>query len=370
MDTTLDGLAAEVARLAGGGEIGPLPAGPHAEYVLEGMPVDRLARVVRTGSLEVVVFSVPPGWRGGRKGGDPSALPVGEQAAEISRGVSRLLFEALPRRDWGRIALVRLEEGRPQPDALASAVTLDPSGVMKFAFPASEPVAEVVSRVPVLAPLWDAAPPASPSWLGRVRAEGGLGPLSEVDLDLRPGPGLTVLHGPRNTGKTLLLRCLGAALRGEGPLEAGFVGGPPALPGAAAVPDEAMRPWRRMIGYGDPSGRLLFPLEIEGGGAQAAERLGSGLLRAVAAGDEPGGWPGALVDAPTTGLDDVRRVKALEAVVRLAADRQVVVALRDDQEFRLAERIAAERGVSFDGTDLGEGTALLRAAPRAPSPGR
>lgn len=370
MDTSLDEICRRVAARAGAAAEPSVP--PVAEDLhgaLGGHPPERILRVVKAGPIEAVVLSVPPGFR---QRGTAPARP--HEAAElISRSVAMICGLALPRRTWGRVALVRFEEGWPDALEVAAVMECNPTQVMKFGILPGQDVEAALDRVPAFANFWRVRSPASPTWLEALSAPGRLGPLAEVDLHLEPRPGLTVLSGGQNTGKSLLLVTAMMAASGEdGGLEATFSDGRPVAVGSGqvllgrGVPKEAdpaldlrMRPFRRLMGYGNEDGSLFLPISLEGHAFQAIERIGRALLASAEGRQAPGGWPGLMLDTPLAAADEVRRCKLAEVIVRLAQERQVVVTTRDSHEARLWQVIAGERDVPFAQVDLAGGRAVL-----------
>jgi hypothetical protein len=340
---------------------------------LERMGLPAAGRLVQLGRIEALVMSLPP-----MVGTDSRPRSVQDAARDIARNIGYLHRYCLPQRQWGRIAVLQLEDGWKDPELLASCLERDSAAVMKFAVHSAETPEDVFDRIPAVAPLWHLLAPESPAWLSSIACDGAMGPFSEVSLHLHAGPGITLLSGGNGTGKSLLLAQVRDALRGgSSSLDVLFADGRhpsdaaerfiPGTPHQPEEPDVRMPAFRRLMGYGDRQGELFLPLAMEGNAAQRMERVGRALFACVDAGNGADSWPGIALDCPTTGLDDIRSPKLIELIVRLAQHRQVVVAERDSQFPAFWQTVARDWGVPCSTVDLRTGKAVLP-EPMAPVP--
>lgn len=363
MNQSIDQFCVDLARSAG---VDPqvstpeIPEGIGSSF--DDIPASRMLRLVDIGRMQVVVMTVPPDFRQSSR----RVKTASEAAQDIGRALSYLCYAGLPKRQWGRIGVVILEDGWQQPNVISSCLDSDPNGIMKFGLRTGEDTDSLVDRLPALARLWEAREVASPDWLSRLSAPDGMDPFSVVDIELEQGPGLTVLKGGNGTGKTYLISsALSAMTRGSGPLVAEFVNDRRPSVDAATLPsrkgnevdDEALQPFRKLMGYGDPDGRLFMPIEYEGNSAQAMEVIGRNLMASATTPD--GNWPGLMLDTPLQGMDEIRACKMIETVVRLAGSRQVIVSSRGS-DVGTWKFIAEEWGVPCGIVELNGNEAVLK----------
>lgn len=377
MDICLDELCRRISARAGVVPDFRVPEIPKdLLFALDGHSPASLIRVVQAGPVEALVLSLPPGF--GQRG--PGPTRPAESADRISRTISYICTQALPQRQWGRLAVVCLRQGWPEPHLIASCIEVNPMGLPKFAVLPGDRIEDALDRVPAFAKLWEITRPSNPTWLSAIGAEGRVGPLSEVDLHPKPGPGLTVLMGGYATGKSTLVASIIAAAAGDSSaVSVEFTDGTPRAgatghsPGAAPSrdlsqeADRRMQPFRRMMGYGAPDGSLFLPIALEGHAFQSFERVGRALLACAEAADLSGTWPGLLLDVPLGLADEIRKCRLAEAVVLLARERQVVVTARDTNEARLWKMIADDLCVPCSTVDLRGGQAIQEPGGIAPS---
>ncbi len=325
----------------------------------ERLSVEDNLRILQVGRLEAVVLAVPMAYVEGLRPGQDDATEV---ARRLSRSLDLFVRHALPKRPWGRIAILAFDEDFPNAFLLKNIIELSDGFLPKYAFSGDEDIAAVVDRIPQIAPMWPVASAVRPTWITSL-SSGPMGPLSEVDIEIEPGPSLTVIYGGNNTGKTMLLSAMTDCLRGKiSKLAVDFSEGRPAqlVPVERDIEHE-MRAFRRLMSFGLPDGSLMMPIAFEGASCQAAERVGRALLDAVTRHSYQA-WPGILLDQPTQGLDVIRRTRLMDYIGRVAQDRQVIVTTRDSNEAALWKSIADDWGVPYGGANLNGAAAVLKIA--------
>ncbi len=371
MNERLGILADEVARALGDGASVSVPEDVRSRQSDGDIPAEHVFRLVRiaegTGERTVLVADLPHGWpnpeRASRTAGDDI-----RHIDDAMRTLNHMASGFMGRRDLSHPAFILVTLGKGWDEQLMSRmVELDSRFCEKFVMREGETPAQALDRVPSLGRNWAITEPADPVWITAARAE-ALGCLRKVEMDLGSGPGLTVLHGGNNTGKTYTLSCLLSGFQG-GSSDSGLVvegtGLPRRAPGQPS--EQGMERFRRLMSYGDEDGKLFMPIEFDSNAFQQLERMGRSL---TACAEAPGSWPGLALDVPARGLDEIRHFRIVHAVAALARERQVIVTCRGGSELGLWETAAACAGARFAGTSLNGGELVLshRVPEAAPAP--
>jgi hypothetical protein len=324
------------------------------------LAIEENLRILPVGRQEAVVFSVTMTYADGI---NPARANAADVAKDLSHSLDWFIRTSLPKRPYGRFALLHFDVEFPNASLLRNIIELSNGLLPKYAFSGDEDIATVVDRIPQLAPMWQVASAVRPTWISSLSA-GPMGRLSEVDIEVEPGPGLTLIYGSNNTGKTMLLSAVANRLRGKASnLAVAFSDGPPTPPISAEKDvEQEMRAFRRLMSFGMPDGSLPVPIAFEGASCQAAERVGRTLLKSVTR-DSYQAWPGILLDQPTQGLDVIRQTRLMDFIGRIAQDRQVIVTTRNSQEVALWEAISHDWGVPFSKVSLNDRAAVLKVAP-------
>lgn len=219
----------------------------------------------------------------------------------------------------------------------------DGGATMKFVVDPQSSIEECFAGIPAITRLVPKSDISEPVWLEKISFGSSFGQEIEKDvtIELEASPGLLVIHGSNNTGKSYLLN---SVMRQECPLE--WSGIPPEanmMFPDMQHPSVDLPKFRKLIGYGQPDGTLLMPIEFEGNATQRLEKIGNTLLRNVGL---TRGWNGLILDTPTQGLDTIKSVKLIETIVRMAEDRQVIISSRDINEAKTWMSIAEDHNVN------------------------
>ena len=226
----------------------------------------------------------------------------------------------------------------------------DGTATVKFVVDPEKDIKTCLEGIPAISRMSPHKILKNPVWLEKISFGSSFGHnfSFDISIEMEAEPGLLIFSGSNHTGKSYIVNSI---LENKCPLQWSSEKLKPLSP-TSTIQASNMPRFRKLIGYGQLDGTLLMPIEFEGNATQKLDRIGDMLLRNLSIQE---GWNGLVLDTPLQGLDEVKSIKLLETIVRMAEDRQVIVTSRDSNETRTWEAIASDHNVSCIVAKLNEG---------------